>query len=170
MQQQQKKISRFVVQLFIGYPAVYLVYEYILLPYTPLDNLIVQSLLSISEFTLSTFGFDSFVDSANAIVGIKGSSGVNVGYACDGLSLFLLFAVFIVAFPGKLLMKVGYTVVGCLLIHLLNSIRITALAIIHVKQPELLHFHHTYTFTLFIYGCIFLLWVIRVNSYTKRQW
>lgn len=170
MDVQQKKISLFVAKLLISYLATYIIYDQILIPYTTLDNTIIRSLLGFSKALLSAFGFDSFIDYVNAVVGIRGSSGVNVGYACDGLSLFLLFSVFILAFPGKTLFKIFYTVVGCGLIHSLNSIRIAALAIIHLKQPELLHFHHTYTFTIFIYGIIFMLWVLKVNIYTKKQW
>lgn len=170
MDVQQKKISLFVAKLLVSYLATYIIYEQILIPYTDIDNTTIRSLLDFSKALLSAFGFDSFIDYTDAVVGIRGSSGVNVGYACDGLSLFLLFSVFILAFPGKALFKIFYTLVGCALIHLLNSCRIAALAIIHLKQPELLHFHHTYTFTIFIYGIIFMLWVLKVNIYTKKQW
>jgi exosortase/archaeosortase family protein len=170
MDPQQKKISLFIIKLLSIYLATYLLYEYILIPYTTVDNYIISSLLVLSEAILNLLNFDSFINYDSAIVGISGSSGVNVGYACDGLSLFLLFSVFIMIFPGRSLVKLMYTLIGCFIIHFLNSCRIAALAVIHVKQPELLHFHHTYTFTLFIYGVIFMLWVFKVNLYSKKQW
>jgi exosortase family protein XrtF len=170
MNPSQKKISKFVVTLIGCYLLVYLLYQYLLLPFTSLDSHIIHSLIQLSHQLLLFLQYESFSDPTYAIVGINGTSGVNVGYACDGLSLFLLYSVFILVFPGKFSLKIAYLVMGCVFIHALNVFRITALAIIHYSDPELLHFHHTYTFTLLIYGIIFTIWMSRVKIYTAKQW
>ena len=170
MKEDQKKIGKFVVVLLISYLIIYFIYEYLLVPHNGLDNYIIQSLLQLSANLLELFHFDTFTDYQHAVIGINGSSGVNVGYACDGLSLFLLFSIFIAVFPGRKLFKAAYIFIGCLGIHLLNVGRIAALAIIHLKEPSLLHFHHTYTFTILIYGIIFGLWVLRMNIFNKKGW
>mgnify|MGYP003683254303 FL=1 len=156
--------------LLISYLIIYFMYKYLFVPHTGLDNYIIQSLLQLSAYLLEHFHFDTFTDYQHAVIGINGSSGVNVGYACDGLSLFLLFSIFILVFPGRNLFKALYILIGCLGIHLLNATRIAALAIIHLKEPSLLHFHHTYTFTILIYGIIFGLWVLRMNIFNKKGW
>ncbi len=166
---QQKKSIQFIIILIGSYFLGYLLYEYALIPYSSVDRLIVHSLLQISHDILNLLQFESFIDVKHSVVGIIGSSGVNVGYACDGLSLFMLYSIFIVVFPGKLWIKAVFVCVGNLLIHFLNSGRIVALSIIHFTQPELLHFHHTYTFTFLMYGVIFSIWMYRVQLYVKSK-
>ena len=54
---------------------------------------------------------------------------------------------------------------GIGLIHALNVSRVVALALIVVYAPDQLDFHHSYTFTLFVYGVVFLLWILRIKIY-----
>ncbi|HLP33030.1 MAG TPA: hypothetical protein VK202_06125, partial [Bacteroidia bacterium] len=48
---------------------------------------------------------------------------VGVGRACNALELFVLFAGFIIAFPGSVKHKFWFIPVGLVLIHFLNVIR-----------------------------------------------
>jgi len=43
------------------------------------------------------------------------------------------------------------------------------LAIINYVAPQYVEFNHTYTFTLFVYGIIFLLWMWWVKSSLKEN-
>jgi len=92
---------------------------------------------------------------------------VGVGRACNALELFVLFAGFIIAFPGSVKHKLWFIPVGLVLIHFLNVIRVAALAMIQFKAPEYLDFNHRYTFTFIVYGVIFLFWVIWVKKFSK---
>ena len=81
------------------------------------------------------------------VVQIAGSlNGVTVGAPCDGIVLLALFTVFIVAFPGPWKHKLWYLPAGLIAIHLINAIRITALAVIAHVKIEWLQFNHDYTF------------------------
>ncbi|MBX7204283.1 MAG: exosortase family protein XrtF [Bacteroidia bacterium] len=92
---------------------------------------------------------------------------VGVGRGCNALELFVLFAGFIMAFPGAVKNKVWYIMAGIVLIHILNVCRVAALAVIQFKAPQYLDFNHRYTFTFLVYGVIFILWIIWVKRYSN---
>jgi exosortase family protein XrtF len=115
-------------------------------------------------------GYESFISDNATIrtVGIDGTHGLWIGDPCNGLTLFALFAIFIVAYPGPWKHKLWFIPVGITVIHFLNVMRITALCIIVMKRPEWLDFNHTYTFQLLMYGFIFGLWWIWIQKLSSR--
>jgi exosortase family protein XrtF len=86
---------------------------------------------------------------------------------CNALSIVILFISFVIAFTGKLKQTILFILIGSLLIHIFNVLRIALLcmAIFHFPQYE--HILHGVIFPLFIYGVVFLLWVIWVNNYSS---
>jgi exosortase family protein XrtF len=86
---------------------------------------------------------------------------------CNGLSVIILFVAFIVAFSGKMKATILYVIGGSLLIHILNVARIALLVILMYYFPKQEHFLHGVVFPLFIYGVVFLLWIIWVNKFSK---
>ena len=52
-----------------------------------------------------------------------------------------------------------------LIIHLINAIRIVALAIIVDVNPDWLYFNHNYTFNIIVYSFVFILWYIWAKKY-----
>lgn len=85
---------------------------------------------------------------------------------CNALSVIILFISFIIAFTGKWKQTLVFILLGAMIIHFFNIIRIALLcmAIFHYNQYE--HLLHGVIFPLFIYGIVFLLWVIWVNNYS----
>jgi exosortase family protein XrtF len=85
---------------------------------------------------------------------------------CNALSVIILFISFVIAFTGKFKQTLIFILVGSILIHIFNILRIVLLcmAIFHFPQYE--HVLHGVIFPLFIYGIVFLLWVIWVNKYS----
>jgi exosortase family protein XrtF len=94
---------------------------------------------------------------------------VGVGRGCNALELFILFAGFVMAFPGPIRHKYWFIPAGILLIHFLNICRVAALAVIQFKAPHYLDFNHKYTFTFLVYGVIFILWLYWVKNYSKKS-
>ncbi|QBN18754.1 exosortase family protein XrtF [Flavobacterium nackdongense] len=86
---------------------------------------------------------------------------------CNALSVIILFASFIIAFSGKLKPTVLYIIGGSLIIHILNVIRIALLCVFMYYYPKQQHFLHGVVFPLFIYGVVFILWIIWVNKFSK---
>lgn len=85
---------------------------------------------------------------------------------CNGLSVIILFASFVVAFTGRLRHTVLFIVSGSLLIYVLNVGRIALLAYFLYYYPEQEHLLHGVLFPLCIYGVVFLLWIVWVNKYS----
>ncbi len=91
---------------------------------------------------------------------------VRIIEGCNGLNVIILFMSFIIAFSGKVRTTVLFIIGGSLLIHILNVLRISALCVLMYYFPEQQHFLHGVVFPLFIYGVVFLLWIIWVNKFS----
>lgn len=86
---------------------------------------------------------------------------------CNGLSVIILFISFVVAFSGKIQTTILFIIGGSLLIHVLNVFRIALLSILLYYFSEYEHVLHGVLFPLFIYGVVFMLWIIWVNKFSK---
>ncbi|SHF99953.1 exosortase family protein XrtF [Flavobacterium fluvii] len=86
---------------------------------------------------------------------------------CNGLSVIILFISFVIAFSGKKRETILFIIGGSLLIHVLNVFRIALLSILLYYFPTREHILHGVFFPLFIYGAVFLLWIIWVNKFSK---
>jgi exosortase family protein XrtF len=161
----------FVLKLIGLYIGLQLIYDFVITPYTTLDSWLILQIISQAESILTFFGYELLEHNLYSTyhMGIKGTSGVVIGNPCDGLSLFILFAAFIVVFKGKWWVKLLFVGVGILFIHILNVLRVVALALVVKYHPEQLDFHHSYTFTLLVYAFIFLLWRWRIGIYRDKK-
>lgn len=91
---------------------------------------------------------------------------------CNALSVMILFVSFIFAFSGKFKQTVLFIFFGCLVIHIFNIIRIALLGVSMYHYPEYQDLLHGVIFPLFIYGVVFILWIVWVNkfsSYAKKS-
>lgn len=85
---------------------------------------------------------------------------------CNALSVIILFISFIIAFSGKIKTTLLYLISGSILIHILNVFRISSLCVLMYHFPDQKHFLHGVVFPFFIYGVVFLLWIIWVNKFS----
>jgi exosortase family protein XrtF len=164
------KIVRFIVLFIVLYIFWLMLYEWVIHPWGKLDTLVINDSSLWTAYVLELMGYESFISDNATIrtVGIDGTHGLWIGDPCNGLTLFALFAIFIVAYPGPWKHKLWFIPVGVTVIHFLNVMRITALCIIVLKRPEWLDFNHTYTFQLLMYGFIFGLWWIWIQKLSSR--
>lgn len=86
---------------------------------------------------------------------------------CNAISVIILFISFVVAFSGKLNNTLLFIIVGSMVIYVLNVFRIAALCVLLFNFPEHGRFLHSVLFPLFIYGVVFILWLIWVNNFSK---
>ncbi|PIF32573.1 exosortase family protein XrtF [Flavobacterium sp. 9] len=86
---------------------------------------------------------------------------------CNAVSVVILFVSFVVAFSGKFKPTFLFILLGVLLIHIVNVIRIALLVILAYSFPEYAHFLHGVFFPLVIYGLVFALWFIWINKFSK---
>ena len=163
----QPDVFRFLVFGFGGYIVWHLSYEEYLKPATLLDEYVTQHLITSTEWVMESLGYlvNAYFQATDGIfrtrVGIAGAQGVFVGPSCDGVVLFALFAIFILSFPGHWLRKAWFIPLGIAVIHAANVFRIICLLWIQLYFGEdAMTFNHDYTFTVFVYSIIFLLWYL----------
>ena len=130
------------------------------------DKAVVDNTLNISQAILNRLGFVTELNGSR-MIGIKGTPGLFIGDSCNGISLFALFSIFIISFPGNIISKFFFIPAGILVIHLLNIIRVVVLAIIETYSYSWTEFNHTYTFTIIIYAYIFFTWLFWINKYSS---
>lgn len=167
----QNRFLKFIIVSALTYFVLYLIHEFIVKRYTFWDQAFIRHIINSAEVILNLAGFKTFKTLSNhdfQVLGIDGSNGVWIGAACNAITLFFLFGVFVVAYPGHQKSKWWFVPFGIITIHLLNILRVCALAWIARFQPAYLDFNHTYTFTFIVYCYIFLLWMIWVNKYSAR--
>jgi exosortase family protein XrtF len=154
---------KFFLKLLAIYIAWFFLYNYLIHPNGKIDLLVIDNTVQVSQWLLNKLGYSVFTGN-DRLIGIDGTGGLWIGDNCNGISLFALFSIFIIAYPGKLVNKLIFIPFGILTIHALNILRVVVLAIIDVYSRTWTEFNHTYTFTLVIYGYIFFLWIIWVKK------
>ncbi len=168
----KNKITRFFVFAAVLYLVWYLLYELVVIPYTPINEKLISLIVANSAFFLKLVGFtvyQSVEDSNMQLIGIDGAHPVWIGAPCNALTLFMFFALFVVAFQGNIKRKFWFIPLGIIIIHFANVLRIVSLVIINYYAPQYLSFNHTYTFTILVYGIIFCLWMWWVNTSLKNN-
>ena len=168
----QNAFIRFIVLASFLYLALFFVYQFVIKKYTYYDQKFIGHIISMADSVLKFLGYTTFYvlqDRDVQVVGIDGSGGVWVGSNCNAISLFALFAVFVLAYPGHQKSKIWYIPLGIVLIHILNLARVISLAVIAFYSPLSLNFNHTYTFTFIVYAFIFLLWMVWVNKFSNKN-
>lgn len=85
---------------------------------------------------------------------------------CNAINVIILFISFVIAFKGKFVKTILFILAGCLLIYFFNVVRIVLLSMAMFHYPKYQDVLHSVVFPLFIYGIVFLLWVIWVNKFS----
>jgi exosortase family protein XrtF len=91
---------------------------------------------------------------------------VRIIEGCNAISVIILFASFIVSFSGKLKPTVLFILGGSIVIYILNVIRIASLTALIYYFPEQEPLLHDILFPLFIYGVVFILWIVWVRKFS----
>jgi exosortase/archaeosortase family protein len=148
--------------LYLGW---LLAYEGFIGPDGRLDTWLSTNIAAASAGLLRLLGFSATVAVGSPLLCMDGQPAVIVGAPCDGLVLYVLFAGFIVAFPGPLRPKLWFIPLGIVVLYLLNIVRVGALALNQHYAHRSVDFNHHYTFSFVVYACICLLWMQWVRWY-----
>lgn len=165
-----RRLIRFLIVATLLYVAWYFLYYYVLLPDGRIDHVLTFQIADTSAALLRLFGVNATIDpppAPYALLRISGVPTVIVGVQCDGLALYVLFAGFILAYPGDWRAKLWFIPAGIAAIYVVNLIRVAALALNHHYSPGTMQFNHHYTFTILVYAFIFWLWTIWVRRYSN---
>ncbi|WP_445719441.1 exosortase family protein XrtF [Flavobacterium sp.] len=91
---------------------------------------------------------------------------------CNAISVMILFAAFVFSFSTQWKKTSLYIGLGILLIHILNVVRIALLCYALYYYPDYEKILHGSIFPLFIYGVVFLLWILwitKFSGYVKKN-
>ncbi|WP_414000210.1 exosortase family protein XrtF [Flavobacterium sp. W1B] len=85
---------------------------------------------------------------------------------CNAISVIILFASFVVSFSGRLKYTLSFIVLGSLSVYVLNVVRIAVLSALLYFFPSQNSIIHGVVFPLFIYGVVFVLWIIWIRKFS----
>lgn len=162
----------FLVRFFLAYIILTVAYQYYLRevnnPLLPDDitTMVTKQTITMIEWMGNESSSTIHPDEPSHRLLVNGKYVVRIIEGCNAVSVFILFAAFIIAFRGKLKHTVLYILGGVIIIHILNIIRIALLSIALLYYPQHEHLLHGILFPLFIYGVVFALWVVWVNKYS----
>lgn len=88
---------------------------------------------------------------------------------CNAASIMILFVSFVFAFFKGWLRTLLFSVVGLVILFILNVLRIVLLNIIAVDYPHYLLSAHDYLFPAIIYGGVVVLWLIWIKRFVLRD-
>jgi exosortase family protein XrtF len=170
---QYKPFLQFLAKFFITYLVFTFLYQLYLNQYDVKNNEvdgITQFVANQTEKVLSIFDDKSYTKpnlhepSVKMFYKSKWVSRIIEG--CNAMSVIILFVSFVIAFSGKVKHTILFIIAGSLIIHVFNIIRIALLSMAVYHFPEAQEFLHSVVFPLFIYGVVFLLWIIWVNKFS----
>lgn len=158
----QNKIVRFLLTGGILYVTWMILYYFVIKVHTNWDYHLNYNIVNLTHHFMGWFGVNTLIEieSDHVLLFMDGGNyrGIWVGDECNGFKLFSIFSIFIIAFPGDWKKKLWFIPLGLLIVHLANILRVAALVLINNHYPQYLDFNHLYTFTIFVYAIIFLLW------------
>src|SRR6185437_10564101 len=116
----KNKITLFFVFAFVLYLSWYLLYEFVIKPYTLIDEKLITLIITNTAFILKLFGltvYQRLEDKNVQLIGIDGAHPIWIGSPCNALTLFMFFALFVIAFPGSIKRKLWFIPLGIVIIH-----------------------------------------------------
>lgn len=163
-----KKLIKFLILAVCCYLVWFLVYELWLKPQGTVDNYVTSQMAIMSSKILNFIGYNSSysITPNSSTILLDGKHWLGIAHVCNGLVLYALFIGFLVSFPGPIKHKLWFIPLGLLIINLVNVMRAVILSLVKLYYVHTLDFNHRYTFTILVYGCIFLLWVWWVNKFS----
>ncbi len=154
------------------YGAWYLLYAFLLQPWGVLDHAVIDSLITWAGTILHMLGYTLIPEPVNAdhirTIGVEGGHLLWIGDPCNGVGLFAVFLIFLMAYGGPWKHKLWFGALGILSIHLINAMRVAALCIVVSINYEWLNFNHDYTFYVIVCGWVCFLWYVWVKRFANR--
>lgn len=166
----QNPFYKFIIIAISCYVVWYTVYDLWLLQNGRLDNFLSGSTTYIAVKILQLLGYQASYQEAFRLFFFynKGVRLLQMVPACNGQVLYPLYVGFIIATPGLLKDKLKFILGGCVVIYFINVTRVVLLCLVKIHIPSYLAFNHKYTFTVFVYACIFAMWLIWIHYFVPK--
>jgi len=170
---QYKPFFSFLFKFLLFYIVFTFIYKQYLNVYNPLYNEVDYITVLVAENTNSLLHFfnqeskllvHEFEPSIKMLFNGKYISRIIEG--CNAVSVIILFAAFIFAFSSTFKKTILFIFFGTFLIYALNVIRIALLTYALYYFPQFQELLHGTIFPLFIYGVVFVLWIVWVTRFS----
>ncbi len=121
--------------------------------------------LESTAIILGMFGFNTeiILEYMLRITDYRGG-GVTVGNYCLAVQLMILYLALVLSYPAAVLRKVKYAIGGVALIQFVNVLRVTTLAWMSVRMPEVVEFNHHLTFRLLVLMIIMMIYFAYIRK------
>lgn len=157
LKKMDSELSRFVLKTVLFFIVWYVGYEMIVGPDGRLDLWLSVNVVEASAAIISWFEAP-FV--TGRVVGLSGQAGILLVDGCNGIAAMGLFFGFLIGYPGSLVPKLIFGLIGIVSLYLVNVARVVVLVFTQKYYPDIFAFTHDYSTTLIFYLLIFALWVI----------
>ncbi len=123
-------------------------------------------LINSTQFYFDLVGLHSEIINNNQLW-VHGYVILGVGNYCLAIQLWLFFAALIFSYQGKIINKIWFTIVGIILINVINVLRMIAVTYAAHYYYDYMQFNHDYVFNVIIYIFTFLMWVLWINRFSN---
>ncbi|MBY0426622.1 MAG: exosortase/archaeosortase family protein [Cytophagales bacterium] len=163
-----KAVLKFIITAFSVYVGWFCIHDFYLVTKTNFvqDLIFFETKLTASllnQFPLFSLKFSSVEN----VLFYDVRRVIRIGEECSGLVLFVVFAGFILAFPGDWKSKSWFIPLGIVAIFFINILRFMFLAVNKLYFDSMFSFNHHVTFTYLVYAIIFSFWVLWMNKFRK---
>jgi exosortase family protein XrtF len=99
----------------------------------------------------------------------NGKMILRVYEGCNGINVMIVFVAFLFAFQGLSRRGSVFILIGLMIIHLVNLLRIVLLFLVAKEYQIYFYYVHKYIFTAILYVIVLLLWWVWVKAILKRR-
>jgi exosortase/archaeosortase family protein len=131
-------------------------------------HILLKSAMFLSIQITSVFTDIQITNTYRNII-IENHGSLYIANACLAADVMYMFAVFIIAYPGKRKNKFWFIPMGILVIQMISTLRIAALCLTKIYQPEMMYLNHHFLFNIFILVAVFIMWVIWITRFSKTD-
>ncbi len=162
----------FILRFFVVYVILTLLYYQFLSDFKSSPDSITELVAEQSRKVVAFFNYktDTAIVAEESFVRfyINETYIARIVEGCNGISVYILYISFIIAFRGSLKHTLLFVVLGSIFLYFTNILRVGVLIIGLYKFPENAEFLHQIVFPVLIYGMVFLLWILWVNKFAKK--
>lgn len=167
-----KSVIKFLVIFICSYTILYVTYYWFILSAKELDVFTkIVSKQTVNLLNIIDYETNSKINSNNDFINlvVRGKNIAGISEGCNAISIMILFISFVISFSVNIKKTVLFLIIGILIIHTMNILRIVILIIFMYNFPKYSTPLHDYVFPAAIYGVVFLLWMYWVNTLDKTK-
>lgn len=114
-------------------------------------------------------GVEDHPDQPKVMLKNDGVRVLSVYEGCNGINVIIVFIAFLFAFGGPAKLLSVFLLLGVLVIHGFNLLRIGLLFYLALNDSQQFYYYHKYFFTATLYLVVFALWALWVIRFHEKR-